>query len=154
MSRLTGSQGSRSTDSGDPIRASEQERALCRALLQTYGELYQLALGHRHDHLAAHVERTETLLEELRRVASVVGPVRRHAQENKPPADGSLAEIWADTAISLAEIVPLRARVVTALRAAADETRKVLVRVGAGQQALGAYRALERSSACRRSQRA
>lgn len=145
--------GRTSEEPGACVRASEEERALYRELLQTYRDLYQLARGQEHDRLGAHVEKTEALLEQLRDVADVVGAVRTHMHAGAEPP-GLLKEIWADTARSLAEIVPLRERVVEALRAAADETQETLVRIGVGQNAIGAYHGRRRSSRVMRSTRA
>ena len=118
---------------------ARQQRALYEELLDTYERVCVLAGGGHYDRLAEEVGRTQTLVDDVRRVASAVEPARSVTTRESGPGERSRA-VWSDMDRLLRDLLRMRERALEALGTAAEETQSALARLSHSHAALGRYR--------------
>ena len=118
---------------------ARQQRALYEELRDAYEQVCLLAGEGEYDRLAEEVGRTQTLVDDVRRVASAVEPARSVTTRESGPGERSRA-VWSDMERLLKDLLRMRKRALEALGAAAEETQSALAHLSHSQAALGRYR--------------
>jgi hypothetical protein len=126
---------------------ARQQKALYEELRDTYERVYVLAGERQYDRLAEEVGRTQTLVDDARRMASALELAQSVTTRESRPGERSRA-VWPDIERLLMDVLRMRERVLEALGAAAEETQTALARLGHSHAALGRYR-ITRSTAPR-----
>ena len=118
---------------------ARQQRALYEELRDTYERVCVLAGEGHYNRLAEEVGKTQTLVDDVRRVASAVEPARSVTTRESGPGERSRA-VWSDMERLLTDLLRTRERALEALGAAAEETQSALARLSHSHAALGRYR--------------